>query len=184
MEKIHILICGPRGVGKSTLIEKLMRLSTLPVSGFVTRSTPRDENGFHAIYIHPAADQTRLRSRENHIGDCNGRERTVNTDVFTNVGVPLLQAEEGLIFMDELGFMETGSQPFCDAVLSALDGNIPVIAAVKQRYDIPFLNQVRQQPKAKLYNITEDNRDALYRELSEVIQHWNQEHGSTYVQTH
>ncbi|MBS6396074.1 MAG: hypothetical protein KH452_02810 [Clostridiales bacterium] len=173
MEKLHILICGPRGVGKSTLIEKLLNLTTLPVSGFVTRSTPRDETGYHSIYIHPAADRVRLRTRENHIGDCTGRERTVNTEVFTDVGVPLLQAEEGIIFMDELGFMETGSKPFCDAVLHALDGDIPVIAAVKERYDIPFLNQVRQHTKAARYVITKENRDALYEELSEKIRQWN-----------
>ena len=40
MEK-HILICGERGVGKSTLIRRLLAESTLPVGGFVTRRLPQ-----------------------------------------------------------------------------------------------------------------------------------------------
>ena len=44
MEK-HILICGERGVGKSTLIRRLLAESTLPVGGFVTRRLPQAGEG-------------------------------------------------------------------------------------------------------------------------------------------
>lgn len=176
MEKKHILICGPRGVGKSTLIEKLVGECTVPVYGFFTRSTPRDQDGFHSIYIHPAAAVERIRCEGNHIGDCNSRQRTVNTEVFTNIGVPLLQADRGgILFMDELGFMEIGSLPFCEAVMQCLNGDIPVVAAVKERYDIEFLNQIRSHPNAVLYNITKENRDDLCRELSAIVRDWNAE---------
>lgn len=51
-----ILICGPRGVGKSTLIRRLTALYPGPVSGFVTkRETVADGEGLFPIYIHPAA---------------------------------------------------------------------------------------------------------------------------------
>ena len=55
MEK-HILICGERGVGKSTLIRRLLAESTLPVGGFVTRRlTQADGDGMFPIYLHAAA---------------------------------------------------------------------------------------------------------------------------------
>ena len=51
-----ILICGPRGVGKSTLIRRLTALYPGPVSGFVTkRETVADGEGLFPIYIHTAA---------------------------------------------------------------------------------------------------------------------------------
>ena len=43
--KRHLLICGERGVGKSTLIRRLLEHSTLEVGGFVTKRLPvADEN--------------------------------------------------------------------------------------------------------------------------------------------
>lgn len=43
----HLLICGERGVGKSTLIRRLLEHSTREVGGFVTKRLPvADENGF------------------------------------------------------------------------------------------------------------------------------------------
>ena len=74
--------------------------------------------------------------------------------------------------MDELGFMEAKAEAFTRAVLETLDGDIPVIAAVKARFDIPFLDAVRAHPKGKLSMITKENRDQLYEELLPVIQRW------------
>lgn len=174
MEKIHILLCGERGAGKTTLIEKLLEECEVPVRGFVTRSTPRREDGFHSIYIHPAGSAERVRTEENHIGDCNGRQRTVNLQVFETKGISYLQATEaGVIVMDELGFMETGSEKFCRTVFDCLDGDIPVLAALKSRFDVDFLNQVRAHTKAQVYMLTEENRDLLYHELKPVVQKWN-----------
>ena len=49
IEKKHILICGERGVGKSTLIEKLLAACPRPRYGFITKMRPADETGFHPI---------------------------------------------------------------------------------------------------------------------------------------
>ena len=73
-----------------------------------------------------------------------------------------------MVELDELGFLEAGSQSFCRAVLQLLDGSRPVIAAVKS-LDIPFLNQLRAHPKARCFPITPENRDALYEEVLEFM---------------
>ena len=67
--------------------------------------------------------------------------------------------------MDELGFFESKADRFTAAVLEALAGDIPVLAAVKSRTDVPFLNAVRAAPKAEVFSITPENRDELYRLL-------------------
>ena len=54
--KRHLLLCGERGVGKSTLIRRLLERNTREIGGFVTKRLPTaDENGFFPIYLYPAA---------------------------------------------------------------------------------------------------------------------------------
>ena len=64
--------------------------------------------------------------------------------------------------MDELGFLERDASRFQAAVLAALRGPQPVLAAVKNRDD-PFLRAVRSVPGVRVLYITRDNREGLYR---------------------
>jgi nucleoside-triphosphatase len=173
-EQKHILICGEVGVGKSTLIQHLLAQSTRPLYGFITKKLEPDENGFHPIYIHPAGALTRHYEPDNLIGTCDRRIHNINLDAFNTLGVAYLQAKpDSIILMDELGFMESKAEAFTCAVMEALDGDIPVIAAVKARFDVPFLNEVRVHPKGQLHMITQENRDALFEALLPTIQSWN-----------
>ena len=167
MEKPHILIVGAKGVGKSTLIGKLLKLTSKPLYGYYTLSTPRDGNNYHKIYIHDAASDVRVMEDANCIGDCNRKVHNPNIDVFDNLGAKYIRAAKpgGIIVMDEIGFLESGAKEFTQAILDALDGDIPVIAAVKDMDNVPFLDRVRGCAKALRYDITEDNRDSLYEEL-------------------
>ena len=165
MEKKHILLTGSRGVGKSTLFEKLLSCCTVPVYGFVTRSTPRQADGTHSIYLHPAVG-SREQRQDNHIGDCCYGRRTTHANVFSTLGIRYLQHKpEGIIAMDELGFMETEAPDFCRAVLACLDGDVPVLAVCKDKPGVAFLEQVLSHPKVQVYRVTEENRDELFARL-------------------
>jgi nucleoside-triphosphatase len=181
MDKRHIVISGQRGVGKSTLIEKLLREIEVPVRGFFTRSMPRNEEGFHSIYIFRPTDRERKMSRANHIGDCDGRNRTINLDVFETVGVEFLRegfhdtTTSSVIAMDELGFMETEARTFCETALSCFDGDRHVLATIKAHHRTEFLDAVRSHPKTEVFDITVENRDELYERLRTRILRWNEE---------
>ena len=142
-ERIHILICGERGVGKSTLIEKLLRACSRPRYGFVTKMRPAGPDGFHPIYIHPAGQPTaeRVYTEENCIGVCDSRTHRPNLEVFDGLGVRYVRAARpgGVLVMDELGFFEAKAEAFTAAVLS--------------------------QPRAEVFYITPENRDVLYERL-------------------
>lgn len=170
----HVLICGEVGVGKSTLISRLLIGNARPVYGFVTKRLEAEENGFHPIYIHPAGAKERVWTKENQIGTCDRKTHNINLEVFNTLGVRYLEAEpSGLILMDELGFMEAGAESFVDAVFRALDGDVPVLAAVKARFDVDFLNRVRSHEKCETYIITKENREELFNRLQPTIAAWN-----------
>ena len=172
--KSHILICGARGVGKSTLVDRLLEECTLPVSGFRTKATPRDDAGLFHFYIHHAGSHEWRFSEENHIGSGNEQGRQINASIFDTYGIACLDANHGeIIVMDELGFMESDAKSFCDAVLRCLDGDIPVLATIKTKEDVVFLNRLRSHSNVTLCIITEDNRDELYSRLVPIIRQWN-----------
>ena len=162
-----ILICGPRGVGKSTLIRRLTALYPGPVSGFVTkRETVADGEGLFPIYIHPAAcpEARRQYGPENLIGRCDSRRSVRCTPAFDDWGPRLLEGP-GLLLMDELGPAESGAKKFCEAVLAALDSDLPVLG-VLQKADTEFLRAVAGHPRVRLVTVTVENRDELRRTMT------------------
>lgn len=173
-EKRHILICGERGVGKSTLMEKLLAACPRPRYGFITKMRPAGPDGLRPIYIHPAEQPIaeRVYTEANCIGVCDSRTHRPCPDVFNTLGVRLIEAArpDGILVMDELAFFEAQAAFFTAAVLNALAGDVPVIAAVKSRTDIPFLNAVLAAPKAEVFYITPENRDELYEHLLPRLQ--------------
>lgn len=163
-EMKHILICGERHVGKSTLIRRFSEEEGCPLYGFITRSLVSRSDGFHEIYMYPPYDDT----KKIFLAECDTVRRNVCLDVFESYGIELLSGakDDGIIIMDELGFMEENAEGFKSAVLNALDGDIPVIAAVKSTNpESVFLNAVRSHPNTDLFMIDEKNRDELYTTL-------------------
>ena len=167
--KRHILICGERGAGKSTLIERLLQATARPRFGFYTKMEPAGPDGFRPVYIHPAGQPPaeRVYGPGNCVGVCDSRTHRPDPKVFDTLGVRYIEAAQpgGILIMDELGFFEAQAEGFTAAVLDALAGDIPVIAAVKSRRDIPFLNAVRAAPLAEIFFLTQENREALYQRL-------------------
>ena len=59
----HILICGEKCVGKSTLIQRLLDEACLTVGGFCTKTDENTGEVMHPIYIYPAAVISAARRR-------------------------------------------------------------------------------------------------------------------------
>ena len=176
--KKHILLRGEPGVGKSTLIRRLLEASDLQPGGFYTKMDKNPGELMHPIYIYPAAlpEAARKRGEENLVGRCGeqGRFKEIFPNVFDTLGSAYLQdtAACRVIVMDELGFLESEAQAFRAAVLQVLDGEVPVLAAVKDRMDVPFLHQVCAHPRAEVVPIDTQNRDALFHRLLPIVKSW------------
>ena len=174
MSKIHALIVAPPGTGKSTLISRVLEELNRPVFGYITRKEKDewDEELGHPIYIYPA-ERDRGRFPVLLVGYCKDKRPTIYPEAFDRFAPHLWEPvpTNALILMDEIGFMETSSEHFCEGIFRLLDGETPVIAAVKDK-DTEFLQKVRNHPKARCYYLTAENRDILF---SQVLQHLTQE---------
>ena len=177
----HVIICGQRGTGKTTLIEMLLAQYTGPLYGFRTKITHTGADGYHQIYMFPAKKQENTLTEENHIGDCNTRERIIYPEVFETLGAQLLREAkpDGILLMDELGFMESQAEGFCRSVIERFDGDIPVIAAAKAPGGIEtdFLRALWSHPRAEMFMLNGDNIQDIYHRLLPWIQKQNEVYG-------
>ena len=164
---MHALIVGDRGVGKSTLIRRVLKNLNRTVFGFETKKEEQLEDPIRGcpIYIYDAG-KAHFQTPENLIGYHKERDIPAITAAFDRYAPRLLELvpKNAVVELDEIGFLEAKSDAFCQAVLHLLEGKNPVIAAVKNR-EHPFLDAVRNHPNARCFYITAENRDALYEEV-------------------
>ena len=164
---MHALIVGDRGVGKSTLIRRVLKELNRPVFGFETKKEEALEDPLRGcpIYIYDAG-KPHCQTAENFIGYHRETDFGTFTAAFDRYAPKLLEVvpADAVVELDEIGFLEANAENFCNSVLHLLDGRNPVIAAVKNR-EHPFLDAVRNHPNARCFYITAENRDALYEEV-------------------
>ena len=164
---MHTLIVGDRGVGKSTLIRRILKELNRPVFGFETKKEEQLEDPLRGcpIYIYDAG-KPHFRMPENLIGYHKEQDIPAITAAFDRYAPKLLEVvpADAIVELDEIGFLEAKSDAFCQAVLHLLEGKNPLIAAVKNR-EHPFLDAVRTHPNARCFYIRTENRDTLYEEV-------------------
>ena len=176
---VHTLIVGEQGVGKSTLIRRVLAELELSVCGFETckEDTLADPQLGSPLYIYEAG-QPHVQREDNRVGWCKDQKPVTRIEGFDDFA-PKLEAlsversagadlqtgvKTDVILMDEIGVMESKSELFCQAILKHLDGDVPVLASVKYK-DRPFLQQVRNHPKCRCFSVTPENREELYQEV-------------------
>jgi len=167
---LNLFVTGRPGVGKTTLILKVLERLGTDAGGFFTREireggrrlgfTIADLGGDTGVLAH--VDQKSL-YRVGKYG--------VNRRDLERVGVPAIErAVEGssLVVMDEIGRMELCSPAFRSAVEKALDSPRTVFGTIQDRRN-QFLDSVRARPDVTVLRVTVENRDALAGQLVERI---------------
>lgn len=170
----HILLCGRRRSGRSAMIRALLQGIEAPVFGYETRTMGTLPGGWHEIYLYPYGREGAEKTESSHAADCNTRERVVHSEVFDGLGVQYLNAgEDGILVMDEIGFMESGAERFCRAVLEKLDGEVPVLAAVRSGIETDFLRRVTGHRNVRAVEMRPERFDEIYAELRPLVLAWD-----------
>lgn len=167
----NIFINGNRGIGKSTLIRKLLAdYDSMPVYGFVTKKEAPDENGDCSVYIHSASAVQRFYSEKNLIGTCNNCHGKAIPLTFDNYGLQLLSdiPNNSLVIMDEIGFFESKAFAFQKKVMDILKSDCLVLAAIKDKPN-EFLDKLKNLENTDIFDIEIENRNELYFQIKPVL---------------
>ena len=163
----HILIVGRNGVGKSTLVHALIESIPAPAYGMITKKESPRTDGYCPVYIHTYGAPKRF-DEENLVGLCREGNSIAFPEAFDRFAQTMTFPKDGVIVFDDLGFLESGAVCFTEAVLRTLDEAPFVIAAVRDK-QTPFLNAVCTHPRAEVWRIDPENRDALRNMLTDAL---------------
>ncbi len=178
---MKILLTGKPGAGKTTVLQKVKNYGDMQQFGILSREI-RDEDarrvGFEAVNMQGVlktfAHTTEITS-----------EHVVNGKFFVDLAVidgfvvpEIVKGKnnlDALIFIDEIGRMQTYSKKFSEAVTDLLDSKSNVLATIvlaPEPWSIPF----KTKDQVVLVHVSAENRDVLPELLHTVF------HNTTHFQ--
>jgi len=168
------LVTGPPGIGKSTLVSKVVyavRSRGHGVGGCLTKEVRqgRERTGFRLIDL-LTGNEAELAS-VGGLGPRVGKYRVNITNLSALGAGSLLRAAQGadFIVVDEVGPMELTSPEFRKAVKACIATGKPMLMVLHESMKDPLMTEITQQPNAKLVELTLHNREVVSKELPAEI---------------
>jgi len=166
----NILICGPPGVGKTTLIKKILEKLNLKAGGFYTEEIRERSNrvGFKIISLD---NQEGILAHINIKDSRRVGRYGVNINDLDSIGVKSLEQalkNDDLIIIDEIGKMEVFSEGFKEKVLDCLNSKKIVLATISMVGD-KFISNIKRRDDIILFKVNKENRNKLIEIISSLI---------------
>lgn len=158
--KKHLFITGGRNSGKTTLFNEILTVITgLNKPQVKTFAVPKE-----AAYFCYGSETVKIGSYCEEIpGKSNKMRLNDNLNgICVNVLNKLSVSDEKWIAVDEIGYLETECENYCNALLQIMD-NKPLFAVIRKD-DIPFLNSLKSRKDVCLIDL-----DDIYNHIGFVI---------------
>jgi nucleoside-triphosphatase len=165
----RVLLTGPPGCGKTTVVLRTLPLLSRPASGFYTEEVRGRGGGGRLGFDVVALDGRRgPLARIGRPGPRVGKY-AVDVESLEDLGVRTLEAglrdPHQLLVLDELGKMEFLSAAFVLLLERVFQSPNPVLGTILYRPH-PVGDRFRRAPGVELIVVTAQNRDALPVELA------------------
>ena len=167
----NILITGRPGIGKTTVVRKVLAGGIQLAGGFLTEEMREGHRraGFRVTAIH--SKQESILAHIDREGSPRVGRYGVDLRSFERVGVQAVLCamdREGGIIIDEIGKMELCSHAFRDAAQAAIDSDHPVLATIPvHRHS--FLDALRDRRDVQAIEVTVSNRNGLPQQLVSLV---------------
>ncbi len=172
MRRKNLLLTGTPGVGKTTVIRKV--LEALPkgiaVEGFFTEEVREggERIGFQIVTFDGRREWL---ARKGFPSPHRVGRYGVNVAAVASILVPALERglrEADLIVIDEIAKMELSHPAFAEVVWRCLESPKPVLGVLQQSR-LPFLDRVRAREDVWLWEVTKGNRNDLPAQIVPVL---------------
>ncbi|MBN2794113.1 MAG: hypothetical protein JXR88_01805 [Clostridia bacterium] len=164
---MKIILTGERGVGKSTILQKVIEELALKPVGFKTNKVDLISNS--KVFISPYLEALNM---DQHlcvaILEKNNRISFPNDfDAFALNHLDL--DPQTWMVMDEIGFLESDAMLFKNKIISLFNSEQKILAVVKEHPDL-FLKALLEIKETKVYHVTSENREKIYSDIIALIQ--------------
>ena len=164
----RIAVTGSPGIGKSTLVARVVQASKRSVGGVLARDRRYKDRriGFELLDLSTGA--VGILADETGSGPQLGKYR-VHPEDLDSIGAHAIESSLkcDLIVVDEVGPMELSSRRFVSAVENAISSDRPMLVVLHEWSNHRLAKKIRST--FKVITVTRENRDTIAQEISRAL---------------